>query len=32
MERWERAALLGLNPPVEESPAVLLNDPVLPLT
>ncbi len=25
MERWERAAALGLNPPVEESPAVLLN-------
>lgn len=27
MERWERAAALGLNPPVEESPAVPPNYP-----
>ena len=32
MERWERAAALGLNPPVEESPAIFLDDPVLHIT
>lgn len=32
MERWDRAAALGLNPPVEESLAMLLNDPVSPIS